>query len=83
MTKDARLPVTHKFKSSDGLQDISNRIAEIQSTQEDFKVLHQSVTAAKANMPSQDELRKGIQRKENERASLNTRIVKARDKAQA
>lgn len=66
-----------------GIQDISNRIAEIHSAQEDFKAIHQSVEAAKANMPSQDELRRAIQRKENERASLNTRIVKARDKAQA
>lgn len=60
-----------------------NRITEIQSAQEDFKTLHQSVEAAKASMPSEDELRKAIQRKENERASLNTRTVKARDKAQA
>eukprot|EP00892_Ulva_mutabilis_P001157 jgi/Ulvmu1/11041/UM007_0222.1 len=66
-----------------GIQDITNRIMEIQTAQEEFKAVHQAVEAAKSSMPSQEELRKAIQRKENERASLNTRIVKAKDKAQA
>jgi hypothetical protein len=36
----------------------------------------------KSEFPSADEMRKQTLRKENERASLNTRIVKAKEKSE-
>lgn len=65
-----------------GVPDIAARIEEIQGLQADFKELHRNVDAAKAELPNAAELRKQIMRKENERASLNARIAKSKDKAE-
>jgi DNA repair exonuclease SbcCD ATPase subunit len=65
------------------MKEIASRLTEIRTLQEDFKTLHQDVESAKADLPSAEELMKQIQRKENDRASLSTRTVKAKEKAES
>jgi len=55
---------------------------EIRELQEQFKALHQSLEASKQEFPEPEQMRKAISRRENDKASLATRIVKAKDKAE-
>ena len=71
--------VPPEFKS---VHEIAARTAEIRTLQEDFKRLHQELDRSKGELPELDALRKQLLRRENERASLSTRIAKAKAKAE-
>jgi septal ring factor EnvC (AmiA/AmiB activator) len=55
----------------------------IRAVQDEFKQLHQQLGALQAEVPSIVDLQAQVRAKENERASLRTRVARARDKAEA
>jgi cell division septum initiation protein DivIVA len=55
----------------------------IRAIQDDFKDLHQDLEALRAEVPPIVDLQAQVRTKENQRASLRTRVARARDKAEA
>jgi hypothetical protein len=64
------------------VQEIATRTQEISALQQEFIELHKAFEAARAEVPPVEEVRRNILRRENERASLSSRIAKAKEKAE-
>jgi septal ring factor EnvC (AmiA/AmiB activator) len=64
------------------MQEIASRMREIETLQGEFRDLHKALEAVKAEVPPVEEVRRNILRRANERASLSSRIAKAKEKAE-
>ena len=63
------------------MQEIAARTQEIVALQTEFRDVHRELEGARAELPPLEEVRRDVQRRENERASLAARLVGAKEKA--